>query len=75
MTAPGSGAKAQEAAEALERRFRPVWDLADSGQAIDAIARATGQPIGQVELILALRRQAGPGLIGGAATGRAVRNG
>ena len=59
LTAAGSGAQAREAAEALERRFRPVWDLADGGQPPEAIARETGHPIGQVELILALRRQAG----------------
>ncbi|SIO61919.1 hypothetical protein SAMN05444166_6895 [Singulisphaera sp. GP187] len=41
----------------LGRRFSPIWDLADTGATPDAIARSTGQPIGQVELILALRRQ------------------
>lgn len=41
----------------LGRRFRPIWELADTGATPDAIARSTGQPIGQVELILALRRQ------------------
>lgn len=41
----------------LGRRFGPIWDLADTGASPDAIARSTGQPIGQVELILALRRQ------------------
>lgn len=41
----------------LGRRFGPIWDLADRGATPDAIARSTGQPIGQVELILALRRQ------------------
>ncbi|WP_406696034.1 hypothetical protein V5E97_34065 [Singulisphaera sp. Ch08] len=41
----------------LGRRFSPIWDLADTGATPDEIARSTGQPIGQVELILALRRQ------------------
>lgn len=37
-------------------RFGGIWDLADSGATAEAIARATGQPIGRIELILALRR-------------------
>lgn len=41
----------------LGQRFSPIWELADTGATPDAIARSTGQPIGQVELILALRRQ------------------
>jgi hypothetical protein len=58
MAAPGSETIAHDAAEALSRRYGPIWDLADAGEAPSAIAQATGQPIGQVELILALRRQA-----------------
>lgn len=38
-------------------RFSPVWELADKGATAEAIARVTGQPVGQVELILGLRRQ------------------
>ncbi len=71
LAAAGSEAVAHEAAAILTRRYGPIWDLADSGQAVEAIAGATGQPVGQVELILALRRQAGPAL----ADGRAVRHG
>jgi hypothetical protein len=41
----------------LARRFGAIWDLADAGASAEAIARGTGQPIGQVELILGLRRQ------------------
>ena len=41
----------------LQQRYAAIWDLADSGSAPDVIARATGLPIGQVELILGLRRQ------------------
>lgn len=41
----------------LGHRFRPIWELADRGATPDIIARSTGQPIGQVELILALKRQ------------------
>ena len=42
---------------ALAQRYAAIWTLADSGTAPEVIARATGQPIGQVELILGLRRQ------------------
>jgi hypothetical protein len=41
----------------LTQRYAAIWDLADSGASPDVIARATGQPIGQIELILGLRRQ------------------
>jgi hypothetical protein len=54
----GSGeSPAASAAAELARRFGAIWALADTGAAADAIARGTGQPIGQVELILGLRRQ------------------
>ncbi len=39
----------------LVRRFGAIWDLADSGASAESIARVTGQPVGQVELILNLR--------------------
>lgn len=42
----------------LGRRFATVWDRAGQGVDAKAIARETGQPVGQVELILGLRRQA-----------------
>lgn len=54
MTRPSA-----EAALELVRRFGPIWDLADSGASAEAIARVTEQPIGQVELILGLRRSRG----------------
>ena len=41
----------------IGQRYAAIWELADSGASADAIARATGQPIGQIELILGLRRQ------------------
>lgn len=41
----------------LNGRFGSVWDLAEAGASSEAIARATGHPIGQVELILGLKRQ------------------
>ena len=46
-----------EAAAEFDRRFGPVWAMADEGTPVDAIARETGYPIGQVELILGLRRR------------------
>lgn len=52
-----SSAAAPEAAHDLGRRFGTIWELADEGATPETIARRTGQPIGQVELILALRRQ------------------
>jgi hypothetical protein len=46
-----------EAAAELDRRFGPIWGMADEGVSTESIARETGYPIGQVELILGLRRQ------------------
>jgi hypothetical protein len=45
----------------LSRRYAAIWELAEGGASPDAIARATGQPIGQIELILGLRRQLNSG--------------
>ncbi len=50
---PGFSATSGE----LNRRFGTVWDLAEVGATAEAISKATGQPIGRVELILNLRRQ------------------
>lgn len=47
---------ANAASEELGQRFGPLWSLADGGLSPEAIAQRTGQPIGQVELILGLRR-------------------
>jgi hypothetical protein len=41
----------------LSQRYAAIWELAEGGASADSIARATGQPIGQIELILGLRRQ------------------
>ncbi len=41
----------------LKDRHAMIWELAEKGTAPEVIARATGQPIGQVELILGLRRR------------------
>lgn len=58
------------ASEELGRRFGEIWQLADAGTAADGIARVTGQPVGQIELILGLRRQRAVAGGSGAATGR-----
>jgi len=41
----------------ISQRYAAIWSLADSGASADVIARAIGQPIGQIELILGLRRR------------------
>ncbi len=46
----------EQAATELGRRYAAIWGMADAGERPEAIARATGQPIGQVELILGLKR-------------------
>lgn len=56
LAAPAAEPPASATAD-LGRRFGAIWELADAGVAPEAIARATGQPIGQVELILGLKRQ------------------
>ena len=63
IAVPDLGAPAGDAAgsDELGRRFGAIWELADAGASAEAIARATGQPIGQVELILGLRRQRAAG--------------
>jgi hypothetical protein len=53
-----AAAQDHQAAEGgLSQRYAAIWDLARKGASPDVIARATGQPIGQIELILGLRRQ------------------
>lgn len=57
LSAPPPPTPAADAEADLARRFGAVWEMARRGDAAEGIARATGQPIGQVELILGLRRQ------------------
>lgn len=52
--APGNR---QNTVGGLRDRYAAIWTLADNGASAEVIARATGQPIGQIELILGLRRQ------------------
>jgi len=47
-------------ADDLGRRFAAIWEMADAGATPQAISRASGHPVGQVDLILGLRRQAAP---------------
>lgn len=56
LAANGEPDRADAASSELARRFRAIWDLRDRGADAEAIARASGQPVGQVELILGLRR-------------------
>ncbi|MEL7471972.1 MAG: hypothetical protein AAGK04_01535 [Planctomycetota bacterium] len=49
---------AAEAPRVSDSIHQRVYDLADAGQGPVDIARALGQPTGQIELILALRRRA-----------------
>ena len=61
--ASAPSATATAAAAEFDRRFGPIWTLADSGLPLDEIARQTGYPVGQVELILGLRgAKSGPTL-------------
>jgi hypothetical protein len=41
----------------LSERFSGLWELADSGASPLTISKATGVPVGRVELILGLRRK------------------
>ncbi len=57
---PGAGSsdRATEAVVAdLTLRFGPIWDRAEAGESVGAIAQASGLPIGEVDLILGLRRR------------------
>ncbi|MEW4568402.1 hypothetical protein AB1L88_11095 [Tautonia sp. JC769] len=64
LTGPGRvvGSQAEAARNTLAsndlaRRFARIWAMADQGAPADRIAEASGQPIGQVELVLNLRRR------------------
>ncbi len=59
MSAEPPPAHSAVAAE-LGTKFGALWEMADAGASAASIAERSGQPIGQVELILALRRQLPP---------------
>ena len=46
---------AEDSVSSVDPRYAEVYDLADEGQTPQDIARQTGRPRGEVELILALR--------------------
>jgi len=48
---------AAHAGDELGRRHAAIWQMADSGRSAEEISTTTGQPIGEIELILGLRRQ------------------
>jgi hypothetical protein len=58
LASNGSEAVAQGASGELSRRYSAIWNLADSGESVASIAQSTGHPLGEVELILGLRRSA-----------------
>jgi hypothetical protein len=45
----------EEAVSVVDPRHAEVYELADGGQSAQDIARQTGRPRGEIELILALR--------------------
>ncbi len=57
MTSPPS--KPSQVSADMGRRFGSIWALADRGSSSEEIAKATGQPVGQIELILGLRHPKG----------------
>ena len=57
IAVPNLATAATPPADDMDRRFADVWALADSGASAATIADRTGYPIGQVELILGLRRR------------------
>lgn len=54
---PAGSTSTGVAALELGRRYAAIWERADAGDPAETIARDTGQPIGQVELILGLKRR------------------
>ena len=71
LNLPASERAASDASAEMGRRFGAIWSLADGGASAEVIARALGQPIGQVELILGLRR---PTTSANTLTGDSTRN-
>lgn len=41
----------------LARRHAPIWERAERGESAPEIARAVGRPLGEVEVVLRLRRR------------------
>jgi hypothetical protein len=53
----GQGARQASPRATKERRFDEVYALADAGHAPAAIASRVGSPVGEIELILSLRKR------------------
>ncbi len=51
-----AGVDRSGAGQSLAERYAAVWKLADQGGTIESISRETQTPVGQIELILGLRR-------------------
>jgi hypothetical protein len=47
----------EDAGVQLARLHAPIWERAERGQTAAEIAGATGRPLGEVEVVLALRRR------------------
>jgi hypothetical protein len=54
---PGAPYDREASVSGLSERFDAIWALADNGSSPEVIARATGQPVGQIDLILGIRRK------------------
>jgi hypothetical protein len=54
---PGAPYDREASVSGLSERFDAIWSLADNGSSPEVIARATGQPVGQIDLILGIRRK------------------
>lgn len=57
LSTPDSTEEAAAAMAELSRRFSAIWSLANQGCPPDEVSRRTGSPIGEVELILGLKRR------------------
>ncbi len=51
-----SSDRAAEAGGELTRKYSSIWTLAERGLSLEEIARESGLPIGQVDLIIGLKR-------------------
>jgi hypothetical protein len=47
----------EAAVESLTQRYAAIWSLAEAGRPLEEIARAAGQSVGEIELIVGLRRK------------------
>ncbi len=71
LASRGSGEIAAAAAEELSRRFGTIWNLSQAGRSIAEIASETGHPVGEIELILGLKRSTDSAHLAETSQGRA----